>query len=231
MLRHFLRGSQLPAGARAGPVEGHQRELLALSLSAGERGVGALERVARTSGGELSAELRRTLADARAGASLVQALEGLASRTSLVSLARFVDGVAVAWRAGQRASRRQRPIERSDVTLLTLVRSGAGHVALLSKGSLTVDNPNVCPQEHLKGAHHRRQDSVMWLWKTSYAGSRGARPVDVPLVTFRFDLRKHTVATRCIGDCACWELSGPGATVSLDTGRPRAGADSRPRAS
>lgn len=75
-------------------------ELLALSVSAGEGAVGALERVARTCSGELSSELRRTLADARAGASLVQALEGLASRTSLASLARFVDGVAVAVERG-----------------------------------------------------------------------------------------------------------------------------------
>jgi tight adherence protein C len=75
-------------------------ELLALSVSAGEGAVGALERVARTCQGELSLELRRTLADARAGASLVQALEGLAARTSLSSLARFVDGVAVAVERG-----------------------------------------------------------------------------------------------------------------------------------
>ncbi|HZI95994.1 MAG TPA: type II secretion system F family protein [Actinomycetales bacterium] len=75
-------------------------ELLALSVSAGEGAVGALERVARTCHGELSAELRRTLADARAGASLVQALEGLAARTSLASLSRFVDGVAVAIERG-----------------------------------------------------------------------------------------------------------------------------------
>ncbi|MFP5346168.1 MAG: type II secretion system F family protein [Actinomycetes bacterium] len=75
-------------------------ELLALSVSAGEGAVGALERVARTCQGELSAELARTLADARAGASLVQALEGLAARTSLGSLARFVDGVAVAVERG-----------------------------------------------------------------------------------------------------------------------------------
>jgi tight adherence protein C len=71
-------------------------ELLALSVSAGEGAIGALERVARTCQGELSSELRRTLADARAGASLVQALEGLAARTSLSSLARFMDGVVVA---------------------------------------------------------------------------------------------------------------------------------------
>jgi tight adherence protein C len=75
-------------------------ELLALAVSAGEGAVGALERVATTCHGELSAELRRTLADARAGASLVAALEGLAARTSLTSLARFVDGVAVAVERG-----------------------------------------------------------------------------------------------------------------------------------
>lgn len=75
-------------------------ELLALSVGAGEGAVGALERVARTCQGELSIELRRTLAAARAGASLVQALEGLAARTSLPPLARFVDGVAVAVERG-----------------------------------------------------------------------------------------------------------------------------------
>lgn len=75
-------------------------ELLALSVGAGEGPVGALERVSRTCGGDLSVELRRTLNDARAGASLVQALEGLAARTSLPSLARFVDGVAVAVERG-----------------------------------------------------------------------------------------------------------------------------------
>jgi tight adherence protein C len=75
-------------------------ELLALSVGAGEGAVGALERVSRTCSGELSAELRRTLADARAGASLVQALERLAARTNLPVLARFVDGVAVAIERG-----------------------------------------------------------------------------------------------------------------------------------
>lgn len=75
-------------------------ELLALSVGAGEGAVGALERVSRTCRGELSTELRRTLADARAGATLVQALEGLAARASLPSLARFVDGIAVAVERG-----------------------------------------------------------------------------------------------------------------------------------
>lgn len=75
-------------------------ELLALSVAAGEGAIGALDRVSRTCRGELSAELRRTLADARTGASLVEALEGLAARTSLPSVARFVDGVAIALERG-----------------------------------------------------------------------------------------------------------------------------------
>lgn len=75
-------------------------ELLALAVAAGEGPVGALERVTRVSRGELARELGRALADARAGASLVQALEGMASRTSLASLSRFVDGVAVAIERG-----------------------------------------------------------------------------------------------------------------------------------
>ena len=75
-------------------------ELLALSVGAGEGAVAALDRVARTSHGELSAELRRTLADARTGASLVDALEGLGARTSLPILTRFADGVCVAVERG-----------------------------------------------------------------------------------------------------------------------------------
>jgi tight adherence protein C len=75
-------------------------ELLALAVTAGEGPIGALERVTRIAGGELSRELARALADARAGASLVQALEGIASRTSLAPLARFVDGVAIAVERG-----------------------------------------------------------------------------------------------------------------------------------
>ena len=75
-------------------------ELLALAVAAGEGAVGALERVTRISRGELSRELSRALADARAGASLIQALQGIASRTSLPPLARFVDGVAIAVERG-----------------------------------------------------------------------------------------------------------------------------------
>lgn len=75
-------------------------ELLALAVTAGEGPVGALERVNRISAGELSKELGRALNEARAGASLVQALDGIARRTSLAPLARFVDGVAIAVERG-----------------------------------------------------------------------------------------------------------------------------------
>lgn len=75
-------------------------ELLALAVSAGEGAVGALERVCRLSHGELSDELRRCLADARAGANLPTALQGLADRTGLMSLTRFVDGIVVAVERG-----------------------------------------------------------------------------------------------------------------------------------
>jgi tight adherence protein C len=75
-------------------------EMLALAVTAGEGPLPALERVARLSSGELSGELRRTLADARAGAPVPIALQGLANRTGLVPLVRFVDGVVVAVERG-----------------------------------------------------------------------------------------------------------------------------------
>lgn len=75
-------------------------ELLALAVAAGEGAVGALERVCRLSHGELAAELGRCLGDARAGANLPSALQGLADRTGLVSLSRFVDGIIVAVERG-----------------------------------------------------------------------------------------------------------------------------------
>ena len=75
-------------------------ELLALSVGAGEGPVAALERVVRTTRGVLADELARTLADARAGTPLTQALEGLADRTGLAPLTRFAEGVAVAIERG-----------------------------------------------------------------------------------------------------------------------------------
>lgn len=75
-------------------------ELLALSVSAGEGAVGALERVTRTTRGELSTELARTLAEARSGTPLTVALENLADRVRLAPLTRFAQGVAVAVERG-----------------------------------------------------------------------------------------------------------------------------------
>lgn len=75
-------------------------ELLALAVGAGEGAVGALDRVARSCRGELSGELATTLADARSGTPLVQALARLGDRTSAEPLARFVAGIAVAVERG-----------------------------------------------------------------------------------------------------------------------------------
>lgn len=97
-------------------------DLLALSVAAGEGPVGALERVARSSHGELAHELRRALTDARTGVSLVEALDRVADRTSLSPLARFVDGIAVA-------------IERGT-PLADVLRAQAADVRELRKRSL-----------------------------------------------------------------------------------------------
>jgi tight adherence protein C len=75
-------------------------ELLALAVGAGEGAIGALERVVRSTHGELTGELATTLAAARAGAPLTVALDGLADRTGLTALARFAEGVAVAVERG-----------------------------------------------------------------------------------------------------------------------------------
>lgn len=75
-------------------------EMLALAITAGEGAAAALDRVAKLSRGELSGELSRCLADARAGATLPEALQGLADRTGIPSLARFVDGIVVAVERG-----------------------------------------------------------------------------------------------------------------------------------
>jgi tight adherence protein C len=75
-------------------------ELLALAVGAGEGPVGALERVTRLSRGELSRELGRALADARAGQPVVAALERMAARASLPAVVRFVDGMAIAVERG-----------------------------------------------------------------------------------------------------------------------------------
>lgn len=75
-------------------------ELLALSVTAGEGTAQALERVARLSSGDLSAELERSLARARGGVSLADALQGLSERAASPPITRFVDGLIVAIQRG-----------------------------------------------------------------------------------------------------------------------------------
>jgi len=75
-------------------------ELLALAVAAGEGPVGALERIARTTNGELALDVRRTLAEARSGVPLAVALERMAARTDEPAVARFAEGVAVALERG-----------------------------------------------------------------------------------------------------------------------------------
>jgi tight adherence protein C len=82
--------AQLPAVA----------DLFALAVAAGESPLGALQRLARGGGGPLRDELRRVLADVRAGTPFVAALDGFSARTSVTPLARFLDGLVVAVERG-----------------------------------------------------------------------------------------------------------------------------------
>ncbi len=75
-------------------------ELLALSVAAGESPVGALDRVVQRTHGELSADLRRVLADVRTGTPVTHAFDDLAGRTGLPVVARFAEGLAIAVERG-----------------------------------------------------------------------------------------------------------------------------------
>ncbi len=75
-------------------------ELLALAVAAGEGPVTALDRVVRRSGGELSSDLARVLADIRTGEPVGTAFDRLAASTGLPLVARFAQGVAVAVERG-----------------------------------------------------------------------------------------------------------------------------------
>ena len=75
-------------------------ELLALSVAAGESPVAALDRVVRRSGGELSADLARVLADVRTGEPVASAFDSMAATTGLPLVARFAQGIAVAVERG-----------------------------------------------------------------------------------------------------------------------------------
>ncbi|WP_166973099.1 type II secretion system F family protein [Brevibacterium atlanticum] len=75
-------------------------ELLALSITAGEGIVEALERVCRTCSGDLIDELRSALAATRTGTPLVEALDGMATRIAIPEIVQFVDGLAVSMTRG-----------------------------------------------------------------------------------------------------------------------------------
>ena len=75
-------------------------ELMALAVSAGESATGALDRVCRSSHGELAGEFALVLGETRSGKPLVEALQRFSSRTDLSALVRFVDGIIVAVERG-----------------------------------------------------------------------------------------------------------------------------------
>ncbi|MDQ6754356.1 MAG: type II secretion system F family protein [Actinomycetota bacterium] len=75
-------------------------ELMALAVSAGESATGALERICRSSQGELAQEFGMVLAQTRSGTPLVEALTQFSQRTRLAPLIRFTDGIIVAVQRG-----------------------------------------------------------------------------------------------------------------------------------
>lgn len=75
-------------------------ELLALAVGAGESPLAALERVAGCTRGELSDELKRTVADIHAGTPMDQGLKNFANRSEVAAITRFADSLAVAIERG-----------------------------------------------------------------------------------------------------------------------------------
>lgn len=75
-------------------------ELMALAVGAGESAASALDRVARSSNGVLSAEFGKVLAQTRTGLPLVEALNEFSARVDVAALSRFVDGISVAVNRG-----------------------------------------------------------------------------------------------------------------------------------
>jgi tight adherence protein C len=75
-------------------------DLICLAVTAGEAPRAAVGRVVARSRGELSGELGLVLADLRAGATFVAALERLAARVPVPQVVRFVDGLVVAVERG-----------------------------------------------------------------------------------------------------------------------------------
>jgi tight adherence protein C len=68
-------------------------DLVTLAIMAGESVPAAFERAGRILGDNLGAQLRRVVADIRAGASSVEALEALTLRVPVSGITRFVDAL------------------------------------------------------------------------------------------------------------------------------------------
>ena len=75
-------------------------DMLALAVAAGQGPLGAIEHVTNLCHGPLSNELARALDEARTGTGLTDALAGVARRTSVTAITRFVDGTIVALERG-----------------------------------------------------------------------------------------------------------------------------------
>ncbi|MEO6956999.1 MAG: type II secretion system F family protein [Antricoccus sp.] len=75
-------------------------DLLALAVTAGEGPIGAIDRVSRLVDGELGRSLQAALARSRAGMTLTDALERLATTSGIEPLSRFIDGVVIAIERG-----------------------------------------------------------------------------------------------------------------------------------
>ena len=75
-------------------------ELMALAVGAGDTTIGAIERVCKTSRGDLTDEFTAALAEVRAGTPLVQALGNLSRRVDFPVMTRFVDAITVATERG-----------------------------------------------------------------------------------------------------------------------------------
>lgn len=75
-------------------------DVIALSVSAGDSILGALQRVAQLTRGDLASEFNQTLQDVHAGASLTSALRACAGRVQIPAVERFVEGIIVALERG-----------------------------------------------------------------------------------------------------------------------------------
>jgi tight adherence protein C len=75
-------------------------DLLALAVAAGESPVAGLERILGVIRGSLGDELGIVLSDVRTGVPVAAAFDALAARTSVSSIARFAEGLAVAVERG-----------------------------------------------------------------------------------------------------------------------------------